>query len=117
MVGALEDMSETGEDPPFVRLKSLYFECHKVRLPLDQEDSGQMATFYDQPESKGQFCSLDTGELEMNETVVPKLALIPSKIAVDAFEVGRGNQGAKTSKLAYVLTPNTICGSVGPTDA
>ena len=88
MVGALGDRSETGEDPPFVRLKPSYFEWRKVRLPMDQEDSGQMATFYDQPENEGEFCSLDAGELEMNETTVPKLALVPSKIAADALEVG-----------------------------
>ena len=88
MAGALEDRSKTGGDPPFVRLKPSYFEWRKVRLLLDQEDSGPMATFYDQPENEGEFCSLNAGELEMNETAVPKLALVPSKIAADALEVG-----------------------------
>ena len=94
------------------------------------------------PENEGEFSNLDAGDLDMNETSVPKLALVPSKIAADALEGGympwevhdalvdfedgkgddvkrllkpcknwalaaalRGDQGAKTSKLVYVLTP------------
>ena len=87
MIGALGDRSEKGENPPFVRLKPSYFEWRKVRLPLDREDLGQMAVFYEQPENEGDFCNLEGGELELNDTSVPKFALVPSKIAVDALEV------------------------------
>ena len=45
MIGALGGRSETGEDPPFVRLKPSYFEWRKVRLPSDREGSGQMTVF------------------------------------------------------------------------
>ena len=68
MIGALGDRSKKGEDPPFVRLKPSYFEWRKVRLPSDQEDSGQMAVFYDQQENEGDFCNLEGGELELNNT-------------------------------------------------
>jgi hypothetical protein len=47
-----------------------------------------MATFYDTPENEGEFCKLDGGELEIDETSVPKFALVPSKIAADALEEG-----------------------------
>ena len=142
ILGALEDRNKTGEDPPFVRLKPSYFEWRKVRLPVDREDSGPMATYYDQQENEGQFCPLEEGEVEANKTPVPKFTLVPAKIAADALEEGhtpwkvydaltdfeeekseevknllkpckdwalaaalRGDNGAKTSKMAYILTP------------
>ena len=87
MIGTLGDRNKKGEDPPFIRLKLSYFEWRKVRLLSDQEDSGQMAVFYDQQENEGDFCNLEGGDLELNDTWVPKLVLVPSKIAVDALEV------------------------------
>ena len=48
-----------------------------------------MATFYDTPDNKWEFCNLKGGELEIDETPVPKFALVPSKIAVDALEEGQ----------------------------
>ena len=47
-----------------------------------------MALFYEQPENKGDFCNLEGGELELNDTLVPKFALVPSKIAANALEMG-----------------------------
>ena len=47
-----------------------------------------MAVFYEHPENERDFCHLEKGELEMNNTSVPKFALVPSKIAADALEVG-----------------------------
>ena len=79
MLGALGDRNETGEDPPFVRLKPSYFEWRKVRLPVDREDSGPMATYYDQPENEGQLCTLEEGEVKANVTPVPKFTLVPEK--------------------------------------
>ena len=76
------------EDPAFVRLKPSHVEWRKVRLPAHQEDSGQMAVFYDQPENEGEFCNLEGDELVLNDTSVPKFTLVPLKIAVDALEVG-----------------------------
>ena len=46
MIDTLGDRNKKGEDPPFVRLKPLYFEWRKVRLPADGEDLGPMALFY-----------------------------------------------------------------------
>ena len=71
-----------------MRLQPSYFEWRKVRLLSDREDSGQMAVFYDQPENERDFCNLEGGELELNDTWVPKFSLFPSTIAADALEVG-----------------------------
>ena len=79
-MGALGDRNKERQDPPFVRLKPSYFECRKVRLPADREDSGPMATFCDTPDNEGKFCNLEGGELKIDETPVPKFALLfPSK--------------------------------------
>ena len=59
-----------------------------MRLPSDRGDLGQMVVFYDQPKHEGEFCSLKGGELELNNTSVPKCALVPSKIAADVLEIG-----------------------------
>ena len=141
-MGALGDRNKEGQNPLFVRLKPSHFEWWKVRLPTDRGDSGPMATFYDTPGNKGDFCNLGGGELEIDETPVPKFALVPSKIAANALEAGqtpwevydalvyfeegkseevkdllkpckdwalaaalRGDNGAETSKMAYMLTP------------
>ena len=66
----------------------MYFEWRKVRLSSDPEDSGQITVFYDQPENEGEFCNLEGGESELNDTSVPKCTLVPSKIAAGALEVG-----------------------------
>ena len=79
---------------------------------MDREDSGQMAVFYEHPENEGDFCNLEGGELEMNDTSMPKFALVPSKIVADALEVGytpwevhdtlldfRDNKGDEVKKL------------------
>ena len=113
-----------------------------MKLPTDQEGSGPMATFYDKSENEGKFCHLEDGDLDIEQTFVPKFCLIPAKIARDALELGytswdvydalldfeegksdevkellqpckdwalaaalRGDNGAKTSKMAYILTP------------
>ena len=89
MLGALGDRNKAGQDPPFVRLKPSHFEWQKVRLPTDYDDSGPMATFYDTPGNEGDFCNLEGGELEIDETPVPKIALVPSKIAAGALEQGQ----------------------------
>ena len=39
-----------------------------------------MATFCDTPDNEGKFCNLEGGELKIDETPVPKFALLfPSK--------------------------------------
>ena len=59
-----------------------------MRLPGEREDSGAMATFYDTPDNKWEFCNLKGGELEIDETPIPKFALVPSRIAANALEEG-----------------------------
>ena len=87
MIGALGDRNKKGEDPPFVWLKPSYLEWRKVRLPADQEDSVPMAVFFEQSQNEGEFCNLEGGKLKINETSVPKSALVSSKIAADALEI------------------------------
>ena len=38
--------------------------------------------------NEGEFCNLEGGELEVNKIAVPKFALVPSKIAAEALEIG-----------------------------
>ena len=87
MIDALGDRNEKGEDPPFICLKSSYFEWRKVRLPADREDSGPMTLFYEQSKNEGEFCNLEGGELEVNKTLVSKFTIAPSKIAADTLEI------------------------------
>ena len=86
MVGVLEDRTKKEEDPPFIRLKPSCFEWRSVRLGTDREDSGWMAMFYNEPANKGESCHLEGGGLEMDGTQVPKIALVPAKLAADALE-------------------------------
>ena len=88
-MGAVGDRNKEGQDPPFVHIKPSYFEWRKVRLPADPEDLGPIATFCDTSDNKGEFCNLKGCELEIDETPVPKFALVPSKIATDALEEGQ----------------------------
>ena len=141
-LGALGDRNKKGEDPPFIRLKPSYFEWRGLKLSSNQEYSGPMATFYDNSANKGEFCNLEGNDVDIEQTFVPKFALVPSKIARDALELGytpwevydalldfeqgkldnvkellqpckdwalaaalRGDNGAETSKMAYILTP------------
>ena len=47
-----------------------------------------MATFYDTPDNEWEFCNLEGGKLEIDETPIPKFALVPSRIAANALEEG-----------------------------
>ena len=46
-----------------------------------------MAIFFEQSQNEGEFCNLEGGELKINETSVPKFALVSSKTAADALEI------------------------------
>jgi hypothetical protein len=84
-MGALGDRTQEGDNPPVVRLKPSYFEWRQVNLPTDKEDSGPVATHYDTTE--GELFQLEDNQAEADSTWVPKLALMPAKIALDAMEL------------------------------
>ena len=80
------DRDKGGGDPPYVRLKASYFEWRDIKLQFNQTDLGAMTTYYAQHED-GIFVELGEQELEPGPTAVPKFAIMPAKIALDALEM------------------------------
>ena len=84
VLGAVGDRGSDGTNPPFVKLKETYFAWRKVRLPRDKTDNGPLAQHA--AAHPREFCALDEGELDVDETSIPKLGLVPAAVAEEAAE-------------------------------